>query len=193
VAGAILKVLQESETVVAPGNPLIEIGDPRDLEIVVDVLSTDAIEIRPGAEVIIERWGGPGALAGRVRRIEPTAFTKVSTLGVEEQRVNVIIDVVSPPGAWSGLGDGYRVEARITVFSREGATIVPTGALFRLGAEWHVYVVDNGRAELRRIELLRQSGSTAAIAAGLSAGEMVIVYPGDRVVPGTRVQSRMRD
>jgi HlyD family secretion protein len=193
VAGTILKVLQESETVVAPGAPLVEIGDPRDLEIVVDVLSTDAIEIQPGAEVIIERWGGPGTLAGRVRRVEPTAFTKISTLGVEEQRVNVIIDVISPQGAWAGLGDGYRVEARITVFGQDNATIVPTGALFRLGAQWQVYVVKDGRAELRRIEVLRQSGSTSAVASGLSAGETVIVYPGDRIAPGTRVQSRLRD
>jgi HlyD family secretion protein len=193
VAGVILKVLQESETIVAPGNLLVEIGDPRDLEIVVDVLSTDAVEIRPGAEVIIERWGRPEPLTGRVRRAEPTAFTKISTLGVEEQRVNVIIDVTSPPEAWSGLGDGYRVEARITVFSRSDAMIVPTGALFRIGTDWHVYVVEDGRAVLRRVELLRQSGSASAVASGLSAGELVIVYPGDRVGPGTRVAPRSKD
>jgi HlyD family secretion protein len=105
VAGAILKVMQESETVVAPGTALFEIGDPRDLEFVIDVLSTDAVEIHPGAEVTIERWGGPRSLAGRVRRVEPTAFTKISTLGVEEQRVNVLIDLVPPPEVWSGLGD----------------------------------------------------------------------------------------
>jgi HlyD family secretion protein len=168
VAGAILKVVQESETVVAPGAPLVEIGDPRDLEIVVDVLSTDAIEIQPGAEVIIERWGGTGTLAGRVRRVEPTAFTKISTLGVEEQRVNVIIDIISPQGAWAGLGDGYRVEARITAFGQDNATIVPTGALFRLGAQWQVYVVKDDRAELRRIEVLRQSGSAAAVSRSAS-------------------------
>ena len=190
VAGAILKVLQESETIVTPGMPLVEIGDPRDLEVVVDVLSTDAVEIQSGAEVTIERWGGPGILAGRVRRVEPTAFTKISTLGVEEQRVNVLIDVVSSPDAWSGLGDGYRVEARITVFSRDDATIVPTGALFRIGTQWHVFVVNNGRAERRPIEVLRRSGRVAAITSGLSAGETVIVYPSDRLAPNARVEPR---
>jgi HlyD family secretion protein len=190
VSGAILKVLQESETVVSPGTPLVEIGDPRDLEVVVDVLSTDAVEIQPGAEVMIERWGGTGALVGRVRRVEPTAFTKVSTLGVEEQRVNVIVDVISSPDIWVGLGDSYRVEARITVFSRETAIIVPTGALFRMGTDWNVYVVNNGRVERRRIEALRRSGRIAAVRTGLSVGETVIVYPSDRIEPGVRVLPR---
>ena len=190
VDGVILKVIQKSETVVAPGTPLVEIGDARDLEIVVDVLSTDAVEIRLGAEVIIERWGGSGTLAGRVRRVEPTAFTKISTLGVEEQRVNVIVDVISPAQSWAGLGDGYRVEARISVFERDAATIVPTGALFRVGTEWYTYVVKNGRAERRRIEVLRRSGRSAAIAAGLAVNETVVVYPSDRIAPGVRVATR---
>ncbi len=190
VAGVVLKVMQESETSVAPGTALLEIGDPRDLEIVVDVLSTDAIEIKPGAEMILERWGGPGELAARVRRVEPSAFTKVSTLGVEEQRVNVIGDIVSQPEAWSGLGDGFRVETRIVVFNREDATIAPAGALFRIGEAWNVYVVSNGRAERRRVEVLRRSGQSAAIASGLAAGETVIVYPSDRVGPGVRVEAR---
>jgi HlyD family secretion protein len=190
VTGVILKLLQESETVVTPGMPLVEIGDPRDLEVVVDVLSTDAVEIQAGAEVMFERWGGPDILAGRVRRVEPTAFTKISTLGVEEQRVNVLIDFVSPADTWIGLGDGYRVEARITVFSREDATIVPTGALFRVGTQWHVYVVSNGRAERHPVEVLRRSGRSAAILSGLSPGETVIVYPNDRLTPGARVEPR---
>ncbi len=190
VAGVILKIIQKSETVVSPGTPLVEIGDARDLEVVVDVLSTDAVEINAGAEVTIERWGGPGTLAGRVRRVEPAAFTKISTLGVEEQRVNVIIDVVSPEESWTGLGDGYRVEARISVFEQDGATIVPTGALFRVGTEWYAYIVRNGRAERRRIELLRRSGRSAAIASGLSVADTVIVYPSDRVAPGVRVMTR---
>ena len=190
VDGVILKVIQKSKTVVAPGTPLVEIGDARDLEIVVDVLSTDAVEIRLGAEVIIERWGGSGTLAGRVRRVEPTAFTKISTLGVEEQRVNVIVDVISPAQSWAGLGDGYRVEARISVFERDAATIVPTGALFRVGTEWYTYVVKNGRAERRRIEVLRRSGRSAAIAAGLAVNETVVVYPSDRIAPGVRVATR---
>jgi HlyD family secretion protein len=189
-AGAVLKVLQESETIVTPGAPLVEIGDPRDLEVVADVLSTDAVEIQSGAEVMIERWGGPNVLAGRVRRVEPTAFTKISTLGVEEQRVNVLMDIISPSDAWGGLGDGYRVEARITVFSRDDATIIPTGALFRIGTQWHVFVVNNGRAERRAIEVLRRSGRVAAITSGLSIGETVIVYPSDRLAPNARVGPR---
>jgi HlyD family secretion protein len=188
VSGVILAVRQESATVVAPGTPLADIGNPHDLEVVVDVLSSDAVEIRPGAEVAIVRWGGPGNLQGRVRRVEPTAFTKLSALGVEEQRVNVLIDIVSPPDIWASLGDGYRAEARITVFSRDDATIVPAGALFRAGEAWRVYVVEGGRAEPRTVTLLlRRAVRTAAIAAGLKPGETVIVYPGDKVAPGVTV------
>lgn len=190
VAGLVLKVNQESETVVQPGTPLIEIGDPRDLEVVVDVLSTDAVEIHPGAAVAIEHWGGPGNLQGRVRRVEPTAFTKISTLGVEEQRVNVLIDIVSPEKDWARLGDGYQVDARITVFSRDDATIVPAGALFRTGEHWNVYVVNENRAERRAVTLLRRSGRFAAVSAGLRPGERVIVYPSDRIAPGARVEAR---
>lgn len=192
VAGAVLKVFQESETIVSPGTPLLEIGDPSDLEIVIDVLSSEAVEIRPGAQVTIEAWGGPQPLAGRVRRIEPAGFTKVSTLGVEEQRVNVIIDVTSSPEARGGLGDGYRVEARITVFEKDDALIVPVGALFRTGPQWQVYLVQGGRVELRNVELVRRSGRLAAIAAGLNEGDEVVVYPGDRVRPGSAV-ARLRD
>jgi HlyD family secretion protein len=188
VSGDVLKVLQESEAVVAAGMPLVEIGNPRDLELVIDVLSTDAVEIKPGADVVIERWGGQGDLAGRVRRVEPSAFTKISTLGVEEQRTNIIIDIVSPPEVWSGLGDGYRIETRITVFCLNEATIVPAGSLFRVGDQWNVYVVRDGRSERQPVELLRRSGRWAAIASGLTVGETVIVYPSDNIEPGVRVQ-----
>ena len=190
VSGLVLRVLQESETIVQPGTPILEIGDPLDLEIIVDVLSTDAVEIHPGAAVAIEHWGGPGMLAGQVRRVEPAAFTKISTLGVEEQRVNVLIDVVSPAKAWAGLGDGYQVDARIAVFSRDDATIVPAGALFRTGENWNVYVVSEGRARVRAVTLLRQSGRFAAVSAGVQPGDVVIVYPGDRIEPGVRVEVR---
>lgn len=149
VSGLVLKVDQESETIVQAGAPILEIGDPLDLEIVVDVLSTDAVAIRPGAEVLIENWGGQGTLEGRVRRIEPAAFTKISTLGVEEQRVNVLVDVTSPAERWRGLGDAYQVDTRITVFSQQDATIVPAGALFRKGDDWSVFLVAAGRAERR--------------------------------------------
>ncbi len=190
VPGLVLKVTQESETIVQPGSAIIEIGDPRDLEIVVDVLSMDAVEIRPGANVAIENWGGRGTLMGRVRRIEPAAFTKISTLGVEEQRVNVLLDIVSPSEQWTGLGDAFRVDARITVFAQNDATVVPTGALFRRGDTWTVFVIDNGRAQERPVTLLRRSGRLAAIAQGLTPGERVIVYPGDRVASGVRVEAR---
>lgn len=187
VSGVVLKVVQESETVVQSGAPLLEIGDPRDLEIVTDVLSVDAVEIRPGADVVIEHWGGPGVLSGRVRRIEPAAFTKISTLGVEEQRVNVLIDVQSPREQWAGLGDGYQVDTKITVFTRDGVEIIPAGALFRRGDNWSVYVVEDGRAQLRAIDLERRSGRFAAVKKGLAQGERVIVYPSDQIGPGVRV------
>jgi HlyD family secretion protein len=175
VAGLVLKVTQESETIIQPGTPIVEIGDLHDLEIVVDVLSRDAVEIRRGAEVAIEHWGGAEVLAGRVRRIEPAAFTKISTLGVEEQRVNVLVDITSAPDRWINLGDGYQVDARIVVFSRDDAIIVPAGALFRRGENWNVFVVNAGRVEVREITLLRRSGRSAAVAAGLSPGERVVV------------------
>lgn len=187
VSGLVLRVAQESETIVQPGTPILEIGDPRDLEIVVDVLSTEAVEIHPGAEVAVVNWGGPGALSGRVRRVEPAAFTKVSTLGVEEQRVNVLVDILSPTEQWSGLGDAYRVDARITAFSQNDATIVPASALFRRGETWNVFVADNGRARSRGVTLLRRSGGFAAVAAGVQPGEQVIVYPSDRIDAGVRV------
>jgi HlyD family secretion protein len=190
VAGVVLKVLQESETVTTPGQALVDIGDPQDLEVVVDVLSTDAVEVRAGAEVSIERWGGPGNLIGRVRRVEPAAFTKISTLGVEEQRVNVIIDLLSPPTSRATLGDGFRVEVRITVFSLDDALIAPAGALFRVGDVWNVYTVNGGRAELRAVEITRRAGRLAAVKSGLQAGDVVIVYPSDRVTAGAKVEPR---
>jgi HlyD family secretion protein len=190
VDGVVLKVAQESETVVQPGMPLVDIGDPHDLELVVDVLSTDAVEIRPGANVKIIHWGGQGPLDGRVRRVEPAAFTKVSTLGVEEQRVNVIIDIVSPAEQWERLGDAYQVDAQIAVFARDDATIIPAGALFRQGDQWNVYIVKDGRAEIRQVEVLRRSGRLAAVVSGLNQGEEVIVYPSDRISSGVRVSLR---
>lgn len=191
VAGVVLKVAQESETIVQPGTLLLDIGDASDLEIVADVLSTDAVEIHPGADVSIDNWGGEGKLKGRVRRVEPAAFTKVSTLGVEEQRVNVLVDILSPAKQWARLGDGYRVDVQITVLARDEATIVPSGALFRRGERWNVYVAKAGRAELRQIELLRRSGRFAAVASGLAPGEEVIVYPSDRVAPDVRIAPRL--
>jgi HlyD family secretion protein len=192
IAGVVLKVAQESETIVQPGTPLLELGDARNLEIIVDVLSTDAVEIRPGADVTIDHWGGVGKLKGQVRRVEPAAFTKISTLGVEEQRVNVLIDILSPPEEWARLGDAYQVDVQITVFELEQAIIIPAGALFRRGERWQTYAVKDGRAELRRVELLRRSGRLAAVASGVATGEQVIVYPSDRIEPGIRVAQRSR-
>ena len=190
VSGVVLRVAQESETIVQPGTPLLDVGDPRDLEIVVDVLSTDAVEIRPGADVAIVHWGGQAALSGRVRRVEPAAFTKISTLGVEEQRVNVLVDITSPAEQWARLGDAYQIDAQIVVFTQDDAMIIPAGALFRRGDQWNVFVVKDGRAQTRDVRVVRRSGRLAAIASGLEEGDAVIVYPSDRVASGVRVGVR---
>ncbi len=190
VAGRVLRVLQESETVVALGTPLLEIADPSDLEIVVDVLTTDAVQITPGMPVRIERYGAGDPLDGRVRLIEPSAFTKISALGVEEQRVNVVIDLVSPSEQWSTLGDGYRVEARIMVRAEDDAVKVPAGAVFREGERWTVFVVDGAKAEKRVVEVGHRNGIEATITKGLEVGDLVIVYPSDAVEDGERVKER---
>lgn len=190
VSGVVLRVAQESETIVQPGTPLLDVGNPHDLEIVVDVLSTDAVEIRPGANVTIVHWGGQTALSGRVRRVEPAAFTKISTLGVEEQRVNVLIDITSAVEDWAQLGDAYQLDAQIAIFVQDDATIIPAGALFRRGDRWNVFVVEDGRTQIREVRVIRRSGRLAAIASGLKDGEIVIVYPSDRVAPGVRVEVR---
>jgi HlyD family secretion protein len=192
VSGVVLSVKQESETPVQAGTSIVEIGDPLDLEIVVDVLSTDAVEIRPGADVTIDHWGGSAVLAGRVRRIEPAAFTKLSTLGVEEQRVNVVLDLISPQQEWAGLGDAYQVDTHIVVFRQEDTIVVPSGALFRAGSDWNVYVIRNGRAQRQRIDLIRRAGRVAAIKPGLRPGDAVIIYPNDRITPDVRVIPRSK-
>jgi len=190
VAGVVLKVAQESETTVAGGAPLLEIGAPAQLEIVVDVLSTDAVQIAPGAPVHIERWGKAEPLEARVRRVEPAAFTKVSALGVEEQRVNVIADFTSPPEKWQSLGDGYKIDARIVTARREDAVKVPVGALFRDGEQWAVFTVTGGKATKRLIQLALRGGREAVVEQGLAAGERVIVHPGDAVGDGAKVKIR---
>ena len=190
VAGQVLRVLQESEASVRIGAALIEIGDSRDLEVVVDVLSTDAVRIEPGALVRIERWGGELPLEGRVRRVEPSAFTKISALGVEEQRANVIIDIVSPQSEWGSLGDGYRVDARIVVYRSKDAVKVPTSALFREGDWWAVYVDADGVASKRLVSLSRRAGIEAAVESGLQPGEHVIVFPSDAIKDGVHVTRR---
>lgn len=191
VSGRILRVLQESEGVVAAGTPLVEIGDPRDLEIVADLLSSDAVKVRPGQRVIIDQWGGGAPLNGKVRRIEPYGFTKVSALGIEEQRVNVIIDFTDPPEDWQALAHGFQVEARIVLW--EGADVlgVPVSALFRDGDTWAVFVADDGRARLRHVTIGRRNSFHAEVRGGLDAGERIILHPSDRVVDGIRVARRL--
>jgi HlyD family secretion protein len=186
VDGQVLRVLQESETMVGIGTPLLEIADPAQLEIVVDVLSTEGRRIAAGARVDIDAGPGP-RLSGRVRRVEPAAFTKVSALGVEEQRVNVIVDIVSPPEQWRGLGDQFRIDARIVVFERANAVIAPVAALLRDGEQWAVYVAADGRAQKRRVTLGARTPSAAWVENGLAADEQVIVYPSDSVADGKRL------
>jgi HlyD family secretion protein len=190
VDGRVLRVLHESETVVQAGEPLIEIGDPTDLEVVVDLPSSEAVRIPAGAAVIIEAWGGDQALSGSVRQIEPSAFTKISALGIEEQRVNVIIDLTDPPAARRALGHGFRVLARVVVYAADSALLVPAGALFREGRTWAVFVAEDGRARLRQVEIGASDGRLAEVRSGLSEGEHVIVYPNDRILDGVRIAPR---
>ncbi len=190
VEGLVLRRLRESEAVVPVGEPLLEVADPTDLEIVSDLLSTDAVKVRPGAAVLIERWGGADELRGRVRRIEPSGFTKVSALGVEEQRVNVIVDFEDPREAWEALGDAYRVEVAIVVWERDSVIKVPTSSLFRDGDGWAVYAVEEGTAVRRTVELGQRNGLEAEILAGLSEGERVIVHPSDKIEDGVAVAER---
>lgn len=190
VEGAVLRRLRESETVVPAGEPLMEVGDPANLEIVADLLSTDAARLRPGQPVEIEQWGGGTALAGRVRRVEPSGFLKISALGVEEQRVNVIIDLAAPPEQRAGLGDGFRVEVRVVVWDSPDALQVPTSALFRDEQGWAAFVLVDGKAVRRRVEVGPQSDRAAAVLSGLREGEKVIIHPGAEIKDGVEVEER---
>ena len=190
VDGRILRILQQSENVVPAGTPLVEIGDPRDLEIVVDLLTADAVKVRPGQRVIIDEWGGGHPLEGRVRLVEPFGFTKISALGIEEQRVNVIIDIVSPRGEWMHLAHGYQVEARIVLADEKNALKVPLTALFRDGDDWAVFVAERNRAVLRHVTLGRRTDTEAETLSGLAAGEHVVLHPSDRVADGVRIAAR---
>ena len=183
VRGRILRVPEPSERVVAAGTPLVEVGDPARLEIVADLLSADAVQVSPGAAVLIEGWGGK-TLDGRVRRVEPSAFTKVSALGVDEQRVNVIVDLFEWPAA---LGDRYRVEIRIVTWRADSVLSVPASALFRAGEAWRLFVVERGRARQRDVTVGHRTSLDAEIVRGVRAGEVVIRYPSDRVSDGVRV------
>lgn len=190
VSGRVLRVMQQSESVVAPGAPILEIGDPRDLEVIAEFLSGDAVRISEGADARIDAWGGGPPLRGRVRLVEPFGFLKISALGVEEQRVNVIIDLLDPPEDWAALGHGYRVEAAATVWEGEDVVKAPVGALFRERGGWAVFVVENGRARLRPVEAGRNDGIMAQIVSGLERGDSVILHPGRALSDGTRVRRR---
>lgn len=185
--GRILRVLAESEQVVQAGTPLIEIGDPTDIEIVTDVLSRDAVQIAPGAEAVIDNWGGP-PLRAKVRRVEPSAVTKVSALGIEEQRVSVILDLEGSEPESAALGNGFRVVARITLWEGKDLLAVPVAALFRQGGDWAAYAVVGGKAVLRKLDLGARNDVWAEVKGGLAAGEQVILHPSDQMTDGLGVE-----
>jgi HlyD family secretion protein len=191
VDGVVLRRLRESESVVPIGEPLLHIGDPSRIEIVSDLLSTDAVRVMPGARVIVEQWGGPHPLEGTVRRVEPSGFMKVSALGVEEQRVNVIVDLAQPPSG-ARLGDGYRVEIQIVTWEAGDVLKLPVGALFRppgstSGDSWAVFAIEEQRAVLRAVQLGQRNDTEAEITGGLTAGQAVVLHPPDTLTDGTRV------
>lgn len=197
IGGRVLRVLQPSAGTVALGTPLLEIGNTGEMEIVAELLTGDALQAKPGTPVRIERWGGTAPLAGKVRRVEPAAFTKISALGVEEQRVNVLIDITSPPEQWRALGDGYRVGVRIVALARDDVLRVPVSAVFPRAQStgdaraMAVFVIDaDRRARLRPVEVGGRNGEDAWIVSGLRAGDRVIIYPGDAVEDGARVEAR---
>lgn len=187
--GSVLKIIQESEGVVQAGAPLIEIGDPLDLEIDADLLSTDAVRIKQGALVWIDNWGGP-PLRGRVSRVDPAGFTKVSALGIEEQRVQTTIDFTDPPAKWSALGHDYRVIVHVTIWRAEDVLTVPVAALFRQGDEWAVFAVRDGHARATIIKVGHQNNRTVEVLSGLAAGDSVVLHPSDRVTDGVTVAER---
>jgi HlyD family secretion protein len=189
IDGVVLKRMRESESVVPVGEPLLELGQSDRIEIVADLLSTDAVRVETGADVLIEQWGGGDTLHGRVRRVEPSGFMKVSALGVEEQRVNVIVDFANPHQA-SRLGDGYRVEVRIVLWRDDDVLRVPVGSLFRQGEGWAVFVVNEGRVRLQPVELGQRNEEYGQILKGVDPGAMLVLHPPDTLMDGTRVTVR---
>ncbi len=189
VTGRVLKIVQDSETVVAAGAPLLEIGDPTDLEVVADLLSTDAVQIRAGHAAVIDGWGG-ATLRGRVTRVDPAGFLKVSALGIEEQRVRTTIDFADAPEVWSALGHDFRVIVHVTVWNGEGVVTVPVGALFRKGSDWAVYAVKGGRARTTVVKIGHRNAQVAEVLSGLGAGDRVVLHPSDRVRDGSAVAQR---
>lgn len=190
VSGVVLRVPQQSESTIAAGTPLIDVGDPARMEVIAQLLTTDAVLAKPGTPVSIERWGGPPVKAA-VRLVEPAAFTKVSALGIEEQRVNVVIDVAQPPAEWSRMGDGFRVTARVVTASADNAVLVPVGALFpHAEGDVAVYRIEGRRVRLQAVELAGRNGNVGAVRNGLAVGDTVVVYPPPSLANGKRVQVR---
>ena len=187
VTGSALTIYEPSARTVTAGTPLLEIGDPTDLDVIIEVLSRDGAIIQPGTPVELDQWGGPQPLQARVSYVEPAAFTKVSALGVEEQRVYVVADLLTPPDQRGNLGDNFRVEAGIITWQNEQALKAPSGALFRHGDQWSTYVLADGRAQLRPVKVGHASDTETEILDGLKAGDQVILYPGDRIKDGQRV------
>ena len=185
-----LKINRESEGVIDVGQTLIEVGNPRTLEVVVEVLSADAVRISPGTKVIFERWGGEGTLEGVVRLVEPVGFTKISALGVEEQRVFVIADITSPPEQWQRLGDGYRVEAKFILWEEENVLQIPASSLFRHGDSWAVFAFQDDIAVRKTIEIGQRNGLSAQVVSGLNENENVITHPDDSIEDGVEVYIR---
>ncbi len=190
VSGTVLRVHNPSARVVATAEPLLEIGDPRDLEIVSDYLSTDAVNIASGQSVFISNWGQENDLLGLVRRVEPFGFTKVSALGIEEQRVNVVVDLVSSQDDWATLGHGYQVDTRIVLWHSDNVLTVPLTALFRRDKEWVLFVSDDGRARLTQVEVGHTNGRVAEILSGIEPGAQVVLHPSDRITEGARIAAR---
>lgn len=187
VAGRVLRVIEKSERVVSAGTAILTLGDPKLLEIVADVLSTDAVKIQPGMPVLLEGWGGDHPIRARVRLVEPGGFTKVSALGIEEKRVNVISDFVDHPGP---LGDGYRVETRTVIWSGEKILKIPQSALFRQGQGWSVFAIESGRAKRREVEIGQRNETEAQILSGLANGEEIVLHPSNQVSAAARIRTR---
>ncbi len=185
VAGRILRIPDPSERVVAAGTPLLTLGDLNKLEVVIELLSTEATQVKPGMPVILDGWGGNQPLKARVQRVEPYAFTKVSALGIEEKRTNVVADFVEAPQA---LGDGYRVNAHIVVWSADAVTKVPASALFRCAETWCAFVVENGRAKRRVVTIGHRNAQEAEVLEGLAPGEAVIHHPANQIDESVRVE-----
>lgn len=190
VSGRVLKLHRESEGVVGAGEPLLDIGDPGSLEVKAEVLSADAVKLKEGTPVVFERWGGDRRLEGRVRTVEPAGFTKISSLGVEEQRVNVIVDFTSADEVWRRLGDGYRLDATFIVWEGKDVLQVPASALFRRGEGWALFTVVNKRAKLVDVEIGRRNGLAAEIVKGIAEGALVITNPDDNITDGAKVKLR---